>query len=165
MRERFRDRGHTSTSSALLAIPWAAMTVHLPDGKQLELEDGATGPDAARAIGEGLARAALAIKVDGEMSDLERAASRRREDRHRHRPLRRRGARGSIRHDAAHVLAKAVIELYPGTKVSIGPPIDDGFYYDFEFPEGVSVSDSDLERSRRRCASTSRPTSTSSAPN
>ena len=51
-----------------------------------------------------------------------------------------------IRHDAAHVLATAVRELYPGTKISIGPPIDTGFYYDFEFPEGVKVSEDDFER-------------------
>ena len=51
-----------------------------------------------------------------------------------------------IRHDAAHVLATAVMELYPGVKISIGPPIEDGFYYDFEFPEGVKVSEEDLER-------------------
>ena len=50
-----------------------------------------------------------------------------------------------IRHDAAHVLAESVLELYPGTKVSIGPPIEDGFYYDFEFPEGVSLSEDELE--------------------
>ena len=49
-----------------------------------------------------------------------------------------------IRHDAAHVLAAAVIELYPGVKISIGPPIDDGFYYDFEFPDGTSVSEADF---------------------
>ena len=50
-----------------------------------------------------------------------------------------------IRHDTAHVLAAAVLDLYPGTKISIGPPIEDGFYYDFEFPEGVTVSDADFE--------------------
>ena len=50
-----------------------------------------------------------------------------------------------IRHDTAHVLAAAVLDLYPGTKISIGPPIGEGFYYDFEFPEGVSVSDRDFE--------------------
>jgi threonyl-tRNA synthetase len=121
------------------------MTVQLPDGKQLELEDGATGLDAARAIGEGLARAALAIKVDGAMKDLSAplpdgakidiVTSRSGDE-----------ALELIRHDAAHVLAEAVIELYPGTKVSIGPAIDNGFYYDFEFPEGVSISDSDLEK-------------------
>src|SRR5439155_20752728 len=51
-----------------------------------------------------------------------------------------------IRHDAAHVLATAVKELYPGVKISIGPPIDDGFYYDFDFPDGVKVGEDDLER-------------------
>ena len=49
-----------------------------------------------------------------------------------------------IRHDTAHVLAAAVLDLYPGTKISIGPPIEDGFYYDFEFPDGVTVSEHDL---------------------
>jgi threonyl-tRNA synthetase len=56
------------------------------------------------------------------------------------------GALDVIRHDAAHVLAAAVMELYPGVKISIGPPIENGFYYDFEFPEGVTVSDADFER-------------------
>src|SRR5262249_61421140 len=51
-----------------------------------------------------------------------------------------------IRHDTAHVLAAAVMELYPGVKISIGPPIENGFYYDFEFPEGVTISDADFER-------------------
>src|SRR5919205_1749041 len=50
-----------------------------------------------------------------------------------------------LRHDIAHVLAESVLELYPGTKVSIGPPIADGFYYDFEFPDAVSVSEHDFE--------------------
>ena len=49
-----------------------------------------------------------------------------------------------VRHDTAHVLAAAVLDLYPGTKISIGPPIEDGFYYDFDFPDGVSVSEHDL---------------------
>ena len=51
-----------------------------------------------------------------------------------------------VRHDAAHVLAAAVMELYPGVKISIGPPIENGFYYDFEFPEGVDLTDADFER-------------------
>src|SRR5204862_6659443 len=55
-----------------------------------------------------------------------------------------------VRHDAAHVMATAVMELYPGVKISIGPPIADGFYYDFEFPEGVTVSDADLPRIEER---------------
>ena len=55
-----------------------------------------------------------------------------------------------IRHDAAHVLAAAVMELYPGVKISIGPPIEDGFYYDFEFPEGVAVSEADFPQIEER---------------
>ena len=111
------------------------MKVSLPDGKELELADGASGADAARAIGEGLARAALAIEVDGELRDLAaplpdgatvRIITERDDE-----------ALELIRHDAAHVLATAVVDLYPGTKVSIGPPIDDGFYYDFDFADDV----------------------------
>src|SRR5256885_6435652 len=120
------------------------MNVTLPDGKELELRNGTTGADAARAIGEGLARAALAIKVNGELRDLSR-------------PLeegakidivtdRSPEALALLRHDTAHVLAEAVLELYPGTQVTIGPPIEDGFYYDFDFPDGVKISDADFER-------------------
>jgi threonyl-tRNA synthetase len=119
------------------------MHVTLPDGTILELADGATGADAAAAIGAGLARAALAVKVDGELRDLDR-------------PLpdgaaleivteRSPEALELIRHDTAHVLATAMLELYPGVKISIGPPIENGFYYDFDFPEGVTFSDADLE--------------------
>jgi threonyl-tRNA synthetase len=116
----------------------------LPDGTELQLDDGATGADAAAAIGAGLARAALAVKVDGHLRDLDA-------------PLHD-GARLEIvtqssddaldllRHDTAHVLAAAVMELYPGVKISIGPPIQDGFYYDFDFPDGVTVSDADFDR-------------------
>src|SRR5215210_7312434 len=119
------------------------MHVILPDGSQKELPDGATGADLAAAIGPGLARAALAVKVDGELRDLARPladgdevaiVTSRDED-----------SLDLIRHDTAHVLAAAVLDLYPGTKISIGPPIEDGFYYDFEFPEGVTVSDADFE--------------------
>jgi threonyl-tRNA synthetase len=123
------------------------MKVFLPDGTELELEDGATGADAAAAIGAGLARVALAVKVDdGPPQDLGKPLAD--------------GDRISIltpksegpeplellRHDTAHVLAAAVMDLYPGVKISIGPPIDNGFYYDFEFPDGASVSDADFER-------------------
>jgi threonyl-tRNA synthetase len=124
------------------------MQLELPDGNLLDLPDGATGADAAAAIGPGLARAALAVKVDGELRDLDRPLP----DSNGAVPkleivTDRSGADALwlIRHDAAHVLAESVMELYPGTKVSIGPPIEDGFYYDFEFPKGVALSDADLE--------------------
>jgi threonyl-tRNA synthetase len=120
------------------------MKVTLPDGTALELPDGATGADAAAAIGPGLARAALAVRQNGEVRDLARplvpdqplevVTDRSGQD-----------ALDLIRHDAAHVLAAAVTELYPGVKISIGPPIENGFYYDFDFPDGVSLSDADFE--------------------
>jgi threonyl-tRNA synthetase len=119
------------------------MTALLPDGTELQLDDGATGADAARAIGEGLARAALGIRVDGELRDLEAPLH----DGARIEIVTGRDEDGLwlIRHDAAHVLAEAVMELYPGVKISIGPPIEDGFYYDFEFPDGTKVSEDDFD--------------------
>src|SRR5829696_4332758 len=120
------------------------MKALLPDGTELELEEGATGADAAAAIGEGLARAALGIRVDGELRDLGAPLH----DGARIEIVTARDDDGLwlIRHDAAHVLATAVLELYPGVKISIGPPIEDGFYYDFDFPDGVSLSDDDFEQ-------------------
>ncbi len=109
----------------------------------MELGVGATGADAAAAIGPGLAKAALAIRVDGELRDLTAPLPDGAEiailtDRDPE-------ALDLIRHDAAHVMAEAVQELYPGTKVTIGPAIENGFYYDFDFPEDVKVTDADLE--------------------
>lgn len=103
--------------------------VTLPDGSTRAFDAPATGTAVAAAIGPGLARAALAMKVDGALMDLARTiehdakvvfVTRRDED-----------ALGLIRHDAAHVLAEAVQRLYPGTQVTIGPAIENGFYYDF----------------------------------
>jgi threonyl-tRNA synthetase len=120
------------------------VVVTLPDGKPLELAPGATGADAAAAIGPGLAKAALAIKVDGELRDLsaslpESAAVAIVTDRDPE-------GLELIRHDAAHVMAEAVMELYPGTKVTIGPPIETGFYYDFEFPADTKITEDDLPK-------------------
>ncbi len=127
-----------------------AVTVTLPDGKALELADGATGADAALAIGPGLARAALAVQVDtsGEGSDGEvRDLARPLPDGAQISIITNRSgdeALQLIRHDTAHVLAAAVMELYEGVKISIGPPIADGFYYDFEFPPGTTISEADF---------------------
>src|SRR5688572_32699156 len=118
------------------------MRIELPDGSSKELEEGASGADLAAAIGPGLARAALAVKVDGQVRDLARPLSD--GDRVEIVTDRSPDALELIRHDTAHVLAAAVLDLYPGTRISIGPPIEDGFYYDFEFPDGVSVSEHDL---------------------
>jgi threonyl-tRNA synthetase len=134
-----------------------AVTVTLPDGKALELDDGATGADAAAAIGPGLARAALAVEVsrpgeDPEVLDLSRALP----DGARVAILTAKSGEKAlelIRHDAAHVLAAAVMELYEGVKISIGPPIADGFYYDFEFPDGTALSEEDFPAIEERMRS------------
>jgi threonyl-tRNA synthetase len=122
--------------------------VILPDETELELHDGASGADLAAAIGPGLARAALAIRVGGELRDLSAPLSN--GDRVEIVTPDSEQALDLVRHDAAHVLATAVTELYPGVKFSIGPPIADGFYYDFEFPAGVKVSDEDLAEIEKR---------------
>ena len=103
--------------------------ITLPDGSVRQFDAPVAGTDVAAAIGPGLARAALAMKVDGTLMDLATTIS---EDASvvfvtRRDP----DALGLIRHDAAHVLAEAVQSLYPGTQVTIGPAIEHGFYYDF----------------------------------
>src|SRR3954469_10804392 len=136
------------------------MRVTLPDGSFRELPDGATGADLAADIGPGLARAAMAIRVldgkpekrdgsaydDGRIQDLSAALP----DGATVEIVTAKEGDGDalklLRHDIAHVLAESVLELYPGTKVSIGPPIADGFYYDFEFPHGVSINEDDFPK-------------------
>jgi threonyl-tRNA synthetase len=127
-----------------------SITVTLPDGKALQLPDGATGADAAAAIGPGLARAALAVEVGhpetGEAPQLRDLARPLPDGAHVSIVTGKSGEQtlALIRHDAAHVLATAVMELYPGVKISIGPAIENGFYYDFEFPPGVAISQEDF---------------------
>src|SRR3954466_15195620 len=128
----------------------ASITVKLPDGSPLELSDGATGADAAAAIGPRLAKDALAVRGNGEVRDL--AAPLDDGERVEIVTPGRPDALDVLRHDTAHVLATAVLDLWLGTKVSIGPPIADGFYYDFEFPDGFRPSESDLERIEERMA-------------
>src|SRR3954462_8758887 len=135
------------------------MRVQLPDGSVRELPDGATGADLAADIGPGLARAALAIRVvdgtekrdgtaydDGRIHDLATPL----EDGATVEIVTAKEGDGDalklLRHDIAHVLAESVLELYPGTKVSIGPPIADGFYYDFDFPDCVTINEGDFEK-------------------
>ena len=123
--------------------------VKLPDGSSLELDSGATGADAAAAIGSGLAKAALVIKVDGELRDL--ATPLEGGDQIEIVTDRSPEALELIRHDAAHVLAESVLDLWPDAKISIGPPIENGFYYDIEFPDG-SPGEEDLARIEERMA-------------
>jgi threonyl-tRNA synthetase len=126
------------------------LTVKLPDDSALELEQGATGADAAAAIGPRLARDALAVRVNGQVRDL--AAPLTDGERIEILTPERPEALEVLRHDCAHVMATAVLDLWPGTKVSIGPPIESGFYYDFEFPDGFRPSEADLERIEQRMA-------------
>src|SRR5213595_4138423 len=121
------------------------MKVVLPDKSELELPDGATGLDAARAIGPKLAEQAVLVRSNGRIQDLRLPL----EDGQPIQILTTRDASDPdalyvLRHSTAHLLAEAVRRLYPGTKIAIGPPIENGFYYDFEFPE--PIGEDDLER-------------------
>lgn len=121
----------------------ATIEVTLPDGSVRTLSAGSTGLDLAQAIGSRLAKAALAAVVDGNEVDISA-------------PLHN-GAKVAIvtadsdagrhvlRHSTAHVLAQAVLQHFPGAKFTIGPAIEDGFYYDFELPDKKTFSDNDLE--------------------
>jgi threonyl-tRNA synthetase len=121
------------------------MKVVLPDSSELELPDGATGLEAAAAIGPKLAEQAVLVRSNGSVQDLRAPL----EDGQQIQILTTRDTSDPdalyvLRHSTAHLLAEAVRRLYPGTKIAIGPPIDDGFYYDFEFPE--PINDEALER-------------------
>jgi threonyl-tRNA synthetase len=112
--------------------------VVLPDSSELELPDGATGLDAARAIGPKLAEQAVLVRSNGRVQDLrERLREGQRIQIVTTRDTTDPDALYVLRHSAAHLLAEAVRRLYPGTKIAIGPPIENGFYYDFEFPEPI----------------------------
>ena len=120
------------------------MKVVLPNDTELELPDGASGLDAARAIGPKLVEQAVLMRANGETRDLRLPLV----DGERIQILTTRDTADPdalyvLRHSAAHLLAEAVRRLYPGVKVAIGPPIDNGFYYDFDFPK--PISDGDLE--------------------
>jgi len=120
----------------------STLTVKLPDGSARELASGSTAADLAASIGSRLAKAALAAVVDGSEADLDAplpegatvAIITADSDAGRH----------VLRHSTAHVLAQAVTQLFPGAKFSIGPAIEDGFYYDFDLPGGRTFSETDL---------------------
>lgn len=112
----------------------AMFRITLPDGSVREVAPGTTPADVAAAIGPGLAKAALAARIDGQVRDLNRpfegdtnlalVTAKDEAD-----------ALELVRHDLAHVMAEAVQHLFPGTQITFGPATDDGFYYDFA-PEG-----------------------------
>jgi threonyl-tRNA synthetase len=109
--------------------PLCMVTITLPDGSERRFDGPVTGADVARAIGPGLAKAALAIKVDGELRDLSRKIDR--DAKIEIVTREHRDALELLRHDCAHVLAEAVQELYPGTQITFGPATETGLYYDF----------------------------------
>ncbi len=111
------------------------LKISLPDGSVREVPRGSTPADIAAAIGPGLAKAALAARVDGELRDLNRAFD---GDAHLALVTSRDEADALelARHDYAHVLAEAVQALWPGTQITFGPATEDGFYYDVMAPEG-----------------------------
>jgi len=121
----------------------SSITVSLPDGSERSLTAGATAGDLAAEIGPGLAKAALIATVDGEHVDLDVPLAD--------------GAQVSlvtsaddlgletIRHSTAHLMAQAILDLHPGARFAIGPPIEHGFYYDFDLPDGKTLSDEDLQ--------------------
>lgn len=117
----------------------STISVNLPDGSSKELEAGATVADCAAAIGAGLAKAAVAGKIDGELVGLDAPLAD--------------GAQveivtktspeglGILRHSTAHIMAEAVQELFPGAQIAFGPQTDDGFFYDFGLTENLSSDD------------------------
>jgi threonyl-tRNA synthetase len=118
------------------------MKVVLPDQSELELPDGATGLDAARAIGPKLAEQAVLVRSNGRVQDLRLPL-------HDGQPIQILTTRDAadpdalavLRHSSAHLLAEAVRRLYPGVRIAIGPAIENGFYYDFEFPDPIHEED------------------------
>jgi threonyl-tRNA synthetase len=126
----------------------AEVTINLPDGSSKQLPAGSTAGDLAASIGPRLAKAAIAAKINDQPVDLSTplphgadvaiVTATSPEGRH------------ILRHSTAHVLAQAVTQLWPGAKFAIGPPIEDGFYYDFDLPGGAHFSDDDLVRIEER---------------
>jgi threonyl-tRNA synthetase len=137
------------TMSNAQSAPEKQITITLPDGSTRSYAQGVTGLEIAESIAKSLAKASIAIKINGELSDLSlpidgdaSIALVRREDA---------DALELIRHDAAHVMAEAVQKLFPGTQVTIGPAIDNGFYYDFARNEPFSTEDLEaIEKEMRR---------------
>src|SRR5580704_10723103 len=120
--------------------------ITLPDGSKKSVEAGSSPLDIAKSISPRLADAAIVAKVDGELADLAR-------------PIEKDAAVAILtnkdpealvvyRHSTAHLLAAAVLELYPDTKLGIGPPIDTGFYYDFD--RAIPFTPDDLEKSEKK---------------
>ncbi|MBK5099137.1 MAG: TGS domain-containing protein, partial [Gemmatimonadetes bacterium] len=117
------------------------ISVRLPDGSEKQLPAGSTGADLAASIGPGLARAAVAVTVGGELRDLDRSLSDGDSVSIVTRTDENDDALYALRHSTAHVLATAVRELFPEAGIGFGPPIENGFYYDFDVPRPFTPED------------------------
>ena len=126
------------------------MNIVLPDGSVKELEEGATVADVAASIGAGLARAALAGIVNDTPVDLDAVVSD--GDSVAIVTAKSDEGLGLMRHSTAHLLAAALTDMYPGVKFGVGPAVENGFYYDIELPEGVTVSPDDFAAIEARMA-------------
>jgi len=137
--------------------------ITFPDGSKKEYEAGVTGLDIAKSISNSLAKKALAVKVNGQTRDLKRPITE--DSEFQILTFDDPDGKDVFWHSSSHVMAQAVLELFPGTKLAIGPPIDEGFYYDFDSPEPFSEDDlakiekrmkeivkSNFEFSRRECS-------------
>ena len=144
VRETAGKRTVLLTASSLKLNFVSEITVSLPDGSARTLPSGSTAADLSRAIGERLAKDAVHAEVNGRQVDLAHSLS----DSDEVRIFTKQTDEGlhTIRHSTAHVLAQAVLSLFPGSTFAIGPPIEHGFYYDFSLPDGESFSSDDLER-------------------
>ncbi|QQO52126.1 MAG: threonine--tRNA ligase [Thiohalocapsa sp. PB-PSB1] len=133
------------------------MTVLLPDGSQRSLADGASGADLAADIGPGLAKAALAAKVNDEIVDLSRPLP----DGAHVALITKRDPEGLevLRHSAAHLMADAILRLFPKAQLTIGPVVEDGFYYDIYLEEGKITPDDfpEIEQEMARIAKSAQP--------
>ena len=126
----------------------APIQVTFPDNSQREFESGTTGFEIAKAISPNLAKAAIAIKVDGKVTNLHTPIDSNSEfevltfDN----PL----GKEVFWHSSSHIMAQAVLELFPNTKLAIGPPIEEGWYYDFDVE--TPFSPADLEKIEKKMA-------------
>lgn len=124
------------------------ITIRLPDGSERSVPAGTTAAELAASIGPRLAKAAVIAVINGEERDLATPLA----DGDVVEIVTADSERGlyTIRHSTAHVLAQAVLDLFPGATFAIGPPVEDGFYYDFELPGGAAFVEEDLEKIEAR---------------
>jgi len=130
----------------LVRVEQLSIDLEYPDGNVVQHPAGATGLEVASSIGSGLARAAVAVRIDGELRDLNRPISQ--SGKFAVVTLADPDGLHILRHSSAHVLAQAVLDLYPGSTFAIGPAIEDGFYYDFKVEEPFTPDDLDRIQAR-----------------